>query len=132
MTQNAPRRRRFAWWHELRPLTRRGIRVVLAMVLSAFAAAGFAISTASYEGSVGPHVAEYSTRLNGEIRLDMGPLGALVIDSPLPAGLGVDVLVREIPDQLTASEQDPSAGPTPGLNTCSPFMPTPRPTLAAA
>lgn len=129
MTQNTTRRRRFAWWHELQPMTRRGIRVGLALVLSAFAAAGFAISTASYEGSVGPHVAEYSTRLNGEIRLDMGPLGALVIESPLPAGLGVDVLVREIPDQLTASEQDPIAGLTADLNNYSQFMANPQATI---
>ena len=34
---------------------------------------------------------------DAEVTVDLGPLGTLVIDSPLPAGLGVHVVVREIP-----------------------------------
>src|SRR5690625_630882 len=67
-------RRRFAWWHRLQPLTRRAIRVGTAVLAALLVSMGFAVATASYTGSLGPHVAEYSTRLNGEVRVDMGPL----------------------------------------------------------
>lgn len=121
--------RRFAWWHGLRPLTRRAIRVGTAVLMALFVSIGFAVSTASYTGSLGPHVAEYSTRLNGEIRVDMGPLGSLVISSPLPANLGVNVLVREIPDQLTSDDADPIAGLMADLNSYNQFLANPQSTV---
>ncbi len=117
------------WWHGLRPLTRRAIRVTVAFATIVLISAGFGISTATYTGNFGPHVAEYNTRLNGEIRVDMGPLGALVIPSPLPANLGVDVHVREIPDQLAASGQDPIEGLTADLNSYSQFFANPQATI---
>src|SRR5690625_5069196 len=117
VSPEAPAGRRFAWWHGLRPLTRRAIRVGAALFMAVLVSAGFGVATASYTGSLGPHVAEYSTRLNGEVRVDMGPLGSLVIDSPLPASLGVNVWVREIPDQLsTTGAQDPVDGLLADLN----------------
>lgn len=121
--------RRFAWWHGLRPLTRRAIRVTGVLTLCVLISGLFAVSTATYTGSLGPHVAEYSTRLNGEIRVDMGPLGALVVSSPLPANVGVDVLVREIPDQLTADGADPVEGLTADLNAYSQFLANPQATI---
>ncbi|MGC0142286.1 metallophosphoesterase [Pseudactinotalea sp. Z1732] len=121
--------RRFAWWHGLRPLTRRAIRVGTAVLMALLVSIGFAVSTASYTGSLGPHVAEYSTRLNGEIRVDMGPLGSLVIASPLPANLGVNVLVREIPDQLTSDDADPIAGLMADLNSYNQFLANPQATI---
>lgn len=131
-TGDEPPRRdgaRFGWWHDLRPLTRRAIRVGSAVVLALLISMGFAVATASYTGSLGPHVAEYSTRLNGEVRVDMGPLGSLVIDSPMPANLGANVLVHEIPDQLTAADEDPISGLMADLNSYEQFLANPQATI---
>ncbi|WP_298804642.1 metallophosphoesterase family protein [uncultured Pseudokineococcus sp.] len=64
-------------------------------------AAVYGVTSASAEASLGPHVAEYSVTTDGEVAVDLGPLGALVIDSPLPLRLGVDVVVEEIPREVT-------------------------------
>ncbi|MBK5248696.1 MAG: metallophosphoesterase [Actinomycetales bacterium] len=126
MSEQTPaQRRRFEWWHRLRPLTRRTIRVVLAFVASGVAGIAFGVVTASTEGSLGPHVAEYSTTLNGELTVHMGPLGALIVDSPLPLRLGVDALVKEIPDQLSTPDADPVAGLTADLASYSQFLANP-------
>lgn len=122
-------RRRFAWWHGLQPLTRRAIRVGAAVLAALLISVGFSVATASYTGSLGPHVAEYSTRLNGEVRVDMGPLGSLVIDSPAPANLGAYVLVHEIPDQLTADDADPIAGLMADVNSYEQFLTNPQATI---
>jgi len=122
-------RRRFAWWHRLQPLTRRAIRVGTAVLAALLVSMGFAVATASYTGSLGPHVAEYSTRLNGEVRVDMGPLGSLVIDSPAPANLGVYVLVHEIPDQLTTDDADPIAGLMADVRSYEQFLTNPQATI---
>ena len=129
--EEQPRRggHRFAWWHGLRPLTRRAIRVGSAVVIALVISMGFAVATSGYTGSLGPHVAEYSTRLNGEVRVDMGPLGSLVIDSPAPANLGANVLVHEIPDQLTAADDDPIAGLMADLNSYEQFLANPQATI---
>jgi hypothetical protein len=42
--------------------------------------------------------------LDHEITVDLGPLGTLVIDSPLPAALGASVIVQEIPREATSVE----------------------------
>lgn len=121
--------RRFAWWHDLRPLTRRAIRVGGALLTAVLVSLGFGVATASYTGSLGPHLAEYSTRLNGEIRVDMGPLGSLVAPSPLPANLGAYVLVREIPEQLSSDDADPIAGLMADLNSYNQFLANPQTTI---
>ena len=61
----------------------------------------YGVTSASAEASLGPHVAHYSVTTDAEVAVDLGPLGALVIDSPLPLHLGVDVLVEEIPRGVT-------------------------------
>ncbi|MEJ5890105.1 metallophosphoesterase family protein [Pseudokineococcus marinus] len=64
-------------------------------------AAVYGVTSASAEASLGPHVADYAVTTDGEVAVDLGPLGALVIDSPLPLRLGVDVVVEEIPREVT-------------------------------
>lgn len=100
------------YWHELAPRTRRIVRASFTWVITGLIAAVFGLLTASFTGSLGPHVAEYSTTLNHEITFDMGPLGSLIVDSPLPLQLGVDVRVEQIPEELTLPGGDTiTAGP---------------------
>jgi len=79
----------------------RWLRWTLAGVAAAVACLVLGISTASAELSFGPHEAVYSVTNDGLVVADLGPLGTLEIDSPLPLGLGVDVVVKEIPADLT-------------------------------
>ena len=81
----------------------RWVRWTLAGVGALLACALFGVTTASADLSLGPHEARYSVTLGGEVVADLGPLGTLRIDSPV-APLGVDVVVREIPADLTGIE----------------------------
>ena len=65
----------------------------------------FGISTASVESSLGPHEARYDVTTDDTITIDLGPLGTLRIDSPLPLTLGVHVTVQEIPASVTQLSQ---------------------------
>ncbi|GIG27368.1 metallophosphoesterase family protein [Cellulomonas denverensis] len=62
----------------------------------------FGVTTASARLSFGPHEAQYDVTTDAEITLDLGPLGALELDSPLPLGLGARVTVQEIPENVDA------------------------------
>ncbi|UFU04970.1 metallophosphoesterase [Ruania halotolerans] len=114
------------WWHRLRPMTRRGVRAGVAFVVMGLIAGVLGVLTASYTGSLGPHSADYSIQLNGEVRVDMGPLGALIVDSPMPLHLGADVLVKEIPVELSTPEADPVAGLTGDLSSYTQFLANPQ------
>ncbi len=76
----------------LRTLTGVGLAVAVAMV--------FGITTARAELGFGPHEATYETTTNATVTIDLGPLGTLQMDSPVPL-LGVRVVVHEIPRSLT-------------------------------
>lgn len=65
----------------------------------------FGITTASVESSLGPHEARYDVTTDDTITVDLGPLGTLRIDSPLPLTLGVHVTVQEIPASVTQLSQ---------------------------
>lgn len=65
----------------------------------------FGISTASVESSLGPHEARYDVTTDDTVTVDLGPLGTLQIDSPLPLTLGVRVVVQEIPASVTELDQ---------------------------
>lgn len=109
----APRRRRlprWGWWHRQRPVTRRVIRGSVAIVLSGLGAAVIGLFSASTTSSLGPHVAHYATSVRHDIVIDIGPLGAILFDSPLPWPLGVDVTVEEIPAELHTVPTDPLTG----------------------
>jgi predicted phosphodiesterase len=62
------------------------------------------VTTASAQASLGPHTARYEVVLDGDVTVDLGPLGMLIIDSPMPLGLGVHVFVQEIPRDVTSVE----------------------------
>ncbi len=83
----------------------RWVRWTLASVAVLLVCVGFGISTATAHLSLGPHEAVYHVTNDGLVVADLGPLGTLEIDSPLPLGLGVDVIVKEIPADLSAVDQ---------------------------
>jgi len=103
-------RRRWEWWHRQTPATRQTIRGLLAFLVTGLLAAALGVTTASTHSSLGPHEADYHVTLDRQISLQMGPLGAVIIDSPLPWPLGAEVVVREIPTDLQTS-----GSPLPGL-----------------
>ncbi|MFV0254027.1 MAG: hypothetical protein ACK5H2_11940, partial [Beutenbergiaceae bacterium] len=127
-----PKRQRWPWWHERSTALRRTVRTTAVILGTGLLATVFGVWTAQFTGSLGPHVAQYSTTLNSEVRIDMGPLGAFIIDSPLPFGLGVDVVVQEIPDALSADEVNPVAGLTADLNSYTQFLTNPGAAVSAA
>lgn len=87
-------RRRVPW-----PRVARWGLVASAVVL---VSAAWGVATATAEASLGPHEARYEVTVDGEVTVDLGPLGTLVIDSPAPAGIGVRVVVKEIPRGVDA------------------------------
>ena len=125
-------RHRVEWWHRLRPMTRRGIRAGIVVLVTGFVALVVGLLSAQFTGSLGPHEADYSVRLNDEIRVDMGPLGALIVDSPLPLRVGVNVQVKEIPVGLAAPGANPIAGLTSDLQGYTQFFANPEPAIREA
>ena len=101
---------RWEWWHQRTTTTRRAIRTSLALVLTLVAALAFGVLTARADSSLGPHRAQYSVTPQHEIVMDLGPLGSVLLDSPLPWPLGVAVVVEEIPLELTAVPASPVTG----------------------
>jgi len=83
----------------------RWLRWTLGILLALVPCVVWGVTTATAERSLGPHEARYEVTTNGLVTVDLGPLGTLQIDSPLPLGLGADVTVQEIPADLTAVGQ---------------------------
>jgi len=83
----------------------RWVRWTLGVVALVVPCVVWGLTTATAERSLGPHEATYEVTTDGLVVVDLGPLGTLQIDSPLPLGLGVDVTVQEIPSDLTAVGQ---------------------------
>ena len=102
-------RRRWEWWHRQSPTTRRVLRTAVTLLVTGLAAVLFGVTTASTQASLGPHEADYRVTLDRQVTVRMGPIGSLILDSPLPWPLGVDVVVQEIPSDLEIG------APTPGL-----------------
>ncbi len=76
------------------------VRVALALVaLLLSLVAG--VTTARAEAGFGPHLAHYAVTTDDLVVVDLGPLGTLEVDSPLPFTLGMRVTVQEIPASLT-------------------------------
>ena len=65
------------------------------------------VTTAQAQASLGPHEARYEVTVDHLVTIDLGPLGTLVVDSPLPLTFGARVVVQGIPDEVTAV--DPAA-----------------------
>jgi len=112
MTGNAGPQRapRWGWWHRQRPVTRKSLRAGLLLLITGIVAVTAGVFTASATSSLGPHMAQYSTSVDHEVRLDLGPLGAVILDSPLPWPLGVTVVVKEIPAELASVATNPVTG----------------------
>lgn len=62
----------------------------------------FGITTARADLSLGPHEATYTVTADDRLIADLGPLGTVVTDSPLPLTLGIRITVHEIPADLAA------------------------------
>lgn len=103
VTSQVPRRRRRAPWRL--PTARRlarGVAIGLAVLVPA---AAWGVTTAQTQASLGPHLAHYEVTVDHLVTIDLGPLGTVVIDSPLPLTLGVAVVVQEIPREVTAVDE---------------------------
>ncbi|WP_081861487.1 metallophosphoesterase [Cellulomonas sp. HZM] len=77
----------------------------LLCALAVLASVAFGVSTASVEANLGPHAARYAMTTDDTVTVDLGPLGTLEVDSPLPLDLGVRVTVQEIPETFTQVDQ---------------------------
>jgi predicted MPP superfamily phosphohydrolase len=80
----------------------RWLRWALAGVAAALACLTFGVTTAKADLSLGPHEATYAVTADDSLVADLGPLGTVVTDSPLPLTLGVRITVHEIPADLSA------------------------------
>ncbi|CAM3390913.1 metallophosphoesterase family protein [Isoptericola cucumis] len=80
----------------------RWVRRTLVGVAGGLLCLVFGVTSATAELSFGPHEAVYAVDTDGLVVADLGPLGTVEIDSPLPLGLGVEVTVKEIPADLSA------------------------------
>ncbi|MFC7405943.1 metallophosphoesterase family protein [Georgenia alba] len=105
--------RRWEWWHRQTPLTRKTIRTTLTLLVTGVVAVAIGVPTASSRSSLGPHAAEYHVTLDSQVAIQMGPLGAIILDSPLPGPLGAEVVVQEIPTDVEGASAPDS--PVPGL-----------------
>ncbi|WP_454043487.1 metallophosphoesterase family protein [Cellulosimicrobium sp. Marseille-Q8652] len=83
----------------------RWVRWTLGILAALVPCVVWGVTTATAERSLGPHEATYEVTTDGLVVVDLGPLGTLQIESPLPLGLGADVTVQEIPADLTAVGQ---------------------------
>jgi predicted phosphodiesterase len=83
--------RRWTWW------VWHGLAVAVGLVV----AVSFGVTTATARGSIGPHEARFDVTTDRLVTVDLGPLGSLELDSPLPLGLGVRATVEEIPQEVT-------------------------------
>lgn len=102
LREGAYRTRRWATFSYEGAAPPRLLRYTLVAIAVLVTSAVFGITTARTTANFGPHDASYRVTINGSITADAGPLGSLVLDSPLPGPLGVHAIIGEIPDTLTA------------------------------
>lgn len=84
------------------PVPPRWLRYTLVALFAVVSCLWFGITTASTEASLGPHNARYDITTSSLVTVDLGPLGTVQLESPLPLMLGVRVTIEEIPADLTA------------------------------
>lgn len=96
------------WWRGRSPRARSLWGGGLAVVVTGVVAVVVGVPTAGTDGSLGPHRATYEVTTDHEVRVNLGPLGSLALDSPLPWPVGVEVLVQEIPAGLSTTGANPA------------------------
>jgi len=107
------------------------VRYALVLVLIIITSATYGVVTAQADANLGPHNAHYQVTVDSTITLDVGPLGSLEIDSPLPLFLGARATVGEIPAGLTALDASETLGALQqDLSTYLQFFAAPQETLA--
>lgn len=79
-----------------------GTRAAIVATVLYVVSVWFGLVSASAVGSLGPHRAVYELTTTGSGVVDLGPLGTIEIDSPLPLRLGARVTVQEVPDDVTS------------------------------
>ncbi|WP_123919304.1 metallophosphoesterase [Georgenia muralis] len=131
MSDPVPMQRRWAWWHRQTPTTRRVLRTAATLLVTGLLALAVGVSTASTRASLGPHEADYQVTLDRQATVELGPLGAVVADSPLPWPLGIKVVVREIPLQL-GTTGSPMTGLLADLQAYAQLFSHPEAAVAAA
>ncbi|OLT53981.1 metallophosphoesterase [Cellulosimicrobium sp. CUA-896] len=110
----------------------RWLRWTLGVVAALVPCVVWGVTTATTENSLGPHEARYEVSTDGVVVVDLGPLGTLRIDSPLPLDLGVDVTVQEIPaDFIAVGQADSLAGLEQDLEDYLRFFGGPQETIGA-
>ncbi|MEP7763684.1 metallophosphoesterase [Sanguibacter sp. 25GB23B1] len=106
-----PAEKRLSWvgavrnhpvWRRRWALPPRWVRWTMVGLLAVLSSTFFGVTTASTEASLGPHNARYEVTTNAILTVDLGPLGTVQLQSPLPLGLGATVTIEEIPNDLVA------------------------------
>jgi hypothetical protein len=90
---------RTPWW---------AIGVVTVVVAAVSLLLGFV--TANVTTTIGPHRAEVAVTVDSDITVDLGPAGTVVLDSPLPARIGVRAVVKELPSNAGLTDSTMAAG----------------------
>ncbi len=93
------------WWRRPVRLRRPRPSTLVLALLAVVASVVFGVTTASVQASLGPHLARYDVTTDKTVTIDLGPLGTLQIDSPLPLTLGARATVQEIPAQFTELDE---------------------------
>ena len=128
----APVRRALGRLRGVRPRRPR-LRTVLLGAAAVLVALVVGVTTASAQLSFGPHEARYDVTTDATVTVDLGPIGTLQIDSPLPVGLGARVTVEEIPVDVDAlHDVDTLQALTGDLNSYLQFFTGPQATVEDA
>lgn len=94
MSSSSPSLRGLVRLQPPREISRR-FALVLAGAI-AFLAAVFSVGSANADANLGPHRATFEVTWRSAVTLDLGPFGAVFMDSPV-SPLGADITVHEIP-----------------------------------
>ncbi|EEH66957.1 MAG: serine/threonine protein phosphatase [Actinomyces urogenitalis] len=95
------------WWSSRTVAFRKVTRTLVLLAVTAVLSVAIGLVTASASSPIGPHTARWSTTLDSQITLDLGPLGQASLDSPAGV-IGVEVVLGEIPAESTSTQVDAS------------------------
>nr|WP_300340766.1 serine/threonine protein phosphatase [Actinomyces sp.] len=95
------------WWSSRTVAFRKVTRTLVLLAVTAVVSLVIGLVTATASSPIGPHSARWSTTLDSQVTLDLGPLGQASLDSPAGV-LGVEVVLGEIPAERTSAQVDAS------------------------